>query len=179
MSISKYGANELGSPHPPQHGGDPRRFYTIQHTFDCGIDRHVDWMYVCVIDADGEVRVHKNLRTDPKAFRLAVKPFREDVLVCVECMFTWDLARRSLRGRGDSCRPGTCPLQAGDARRQRQERPHRLAPDRGAATRRTHSPGLRLPAEDARHARSSAPQPSSHAQVGRVVRAHPEYRQPA
>jgi hypothetical protein len=25
-------------------------------------------MYVCVIDADGEVRVHKNIRTDPKVF---------------------------------------------------------------------------------------------------------------
>jgi transposase len=65
------------------------RFYTIQHTFDCGIDLHVDWMYLCVIDANGEVRVHKHIRTDPQAFLLAVQPFREDVVVCVECMFTW------------------------------------------------------------------------------------------
>ena len=65
------------------------RFYTIQHKFYCGIDLHVDWMYLCVIDADGEVRLHRNIRTDPKAFLLAVKPFREDVVVCVECMFTW------------------------------------------------------------------------------------------
>jgi transposase len=65
------------------------RFYTIQHTFYCGIDLHVDWMYVCVIDAEGEVRVHKNIRTDPKAFLQALQPFREDVVVCVECMFTW------------------------------------------------------------------------------------------
>ena len=55
-------------------------------------------MYVCVIAADGEVRVHKNLRTDPKAFLHALPPFREEVVVCVEGMFTWDLARRSLRG---------------------------------------------------------------------------------
>jgi hypothetical protein len=55
-------------------------------------------MYVCVIDADGEVRVHQNLRTPPQAFLPALQPFREDVVVCVECMFTWDLARRSLRG---------------------------------------------------------------------------------
>ena len=65
------------------------RFYTIQHKFYCGIDLHVDWMYLCVIDAAGEVRLHRNIRTDPKAFLLAVKPFREDVVVCVECMFTW------------------------------------------------------------------------------------------
>jgi hypothetical protein len=41
------------------------RFYTIQHTFDCGIDLPVDWMYRCVLDANGEVRVHQNSRTDP------------------------------------------------------------------------------------------------------------------
>jgi transposase len=65
------------------------RFYTIQHKFYCGIDLHVDWMYVCVLDAEGEVRVHKNIRTDPKAFLQALQPFREDVVVCVECLFTW------------------------------------------------------------------------------------------
>jgi transposase len=64
-------------------------FYTIQHTFDCGIDQHVNWMYLCVLDAEGEVRVHKNIRTDPQAFLQTLKPFREDVVVCVECMFTW------------------------------------------------------------------------------------------
>jgi transposase len=65
------------------------RFYTSQHKFYCGIDLHVDWMYLCVIDADGEVRVHKNTRTDPTAFLQALQPFRGDVVVCVECMFTW------------------------------------------------------------------------------------------
>jgi hypothetical protein len=74
------------------------RFYTTQHTFDGGIDLHVDWMYCCVIDADGEGRVHNNIRTNPKAFLQALPPFREDVVVCVEGLFTWDLARRSLRG---------------------------------------------------------------------------------
>jgi transposase len=66
------------------------RFDTIQHQFYCGIDLHVDWMYVCVLDAEGEVRVHKNIRTDPKAFLQALQPFREDVVVGVECLFTWD-----------------------------------------------------------------------------------------
>jgi transposase len=46
-------------------------------------------MDLCVLDADGEVRMHNNIRTDPEAFLLAVKPSREDVVVCVECMFTW------------------------------------------------------------------------------------------
>jgi hypothetical protein len=50
------------------------RFYMTQHKFYCGIDLHVDWMYFCVIDADGEVRVHKNIRTNPKAFLQALQP---------------------------------------------------------------------------------------------------------
>ena len=65
------------------------KFYTIQHKFYCGIDRHADGMYLCVLDAEGEVRVHKNIRTDPQAFLQTLRPFREDVVVCVECMFTW------------------------------------------------------------------------------------------
>jgi predicted NBD/HSP70 family sugar kinase len=74
------------------------RFYTTQHTCYCGIDLHVDWMDLCVIDADGEVRVHNNIRPNPQAFLQALQPVREAVVVCVECLFTWDLARRSLRG---------------------------------------------------------------------------------
>jgi len=76
-------------PHTPQPGGDPMRFYTIQHPFDGGIDLPVDWRYLCVMDANGEVRGHQNIRTDPQAFLPAVKPFREDVVVGVEYTFTW------------------------------------------------------------------------------------------
>ena len=81
------------SPHPPQTGGDPRRFYAIPHKFSCGLDLPVDWMYRCVIAAEGAVRVHQNRRTAPKALLQALQPFREDVVVGVECLFTWDLAR--------------------------------------------------------------------------------------
>jgi hypothetical protein len=52
----------------------------------------------CVLDADGEVRVHKTIRTNPQAFLQALQPVREEVVVGVACRFTWDLARRSLRG---------------------------------------------------------------------------------
>jgi hypothetical protein len=81
------------SPHPPQSGGDPLRFYTLQHQFYCGIDLHVDWMSLGGIDADGEVRVYTNIRTDPTAFLQALQPFRGDVVGGVECLFPWDLAR--------------------------------------------------------------------------------------
>jgi transposase len=65
------------------------RFYTKQHRFYCGVDLHADAMYVCILDAAGEIVLHKNLPTRPKAFLKAVKPFREGLVVGCECMFTW------------------------------------------------------------------------------------------
>src|ERR671924_707795 len=77
-------------PIPLQQEETPMRFYTIQHTFYGGIDLHVDWLDLCVLDAEGEIRVHNNLRPDPNAFLQARPPFREAVVVCVECLVTWD-----------------------------------------------------------------------------------------
>jgi transposase len=65
------------------------RFYTKQHKYYCGIDLHTKKMYVCVLNGDGEIMTHRNLDTDPDAFLELVAPFREDVVVAAECMFTW------------------------------------------------------------------------------------------
>jgi transposase len=65
------------------------RFYTKQHRFYSGVDLHADAMYVCILDQTGEIVLHKNLPTRPKDFLKAVKPFREDLVVAAECMFTW------------------------------------------------------------------------------------------
>jgi hypothetical protein len=64
-------------------------FYTKQHKFYCGIDLHIKRMFVCIIDAGGNVRVHQNIDTDPQGFLRIIAPFREDIVVAVECMFTW------------------------------------------------------------------------------------------
>jgi len=65
------------------------RFYNGQHHHWCGIDLHARSMYVCILDAEGQVLVHKNLRTTPEAFLEVVAPYREDLVVAVECIFTW------------------------------------------------------------------------------------------
>ena len=65
------------------------RFYTKQHKFYCGIDLHANKMYLCILDETGEVRLHRNLITDREVFLKAIHPFREDIVVAVECMFTW------------------------------------------------------------------------------------------
>ena len=46
-------------------------------------------MYVCILDAEGKIRLHQNIRTDPESFLQILTPFREDVVVAVECMSTW------------------------------------------------------------------------------------------
>jgi len=65
------------------------RFYTKQHKFYCGIDLHARTMYLCILNQDGEILMHRNMPAGPDAFLKAIAPYREDLVVCVECIFTW------------------------------------------------------------------------------------------
>jgi len=65
------------------------RFYTQQHNHYCGIDLHARSMYVCILDQAGTILVHKNLPTTPEAFLRVIAPYRDDLVVGVECIFTW------------------------------------------------------------------------------------------
>jgi transposase len=65
------------------------RFYTKQHKFYCGIDLHARTMYLCVLNQAGEVLLHRKLKAAPEPFLTAIAPYREDLVVCVECIFTW------------------------------------------------------------------------------------------
>ncbi len=65
------------------------RFYTQQHRHYCGVDLHARTMYVCILDEAGEVVVHRNLKCEPQLFLQVVEPYREDLVVAVECLFCW------------------------------------------------------------------------------------------
>ncbi len=65
------------------------RYYTKQHKYYCGIDLHSKVMYVCVVDVGGAVLEHRNIGSNPKEFLEIITPYREDVVVAVECMFCW------------------------------------------------------------------------------------------
>jgi transposase len=65
------------------------RFYAKQHQFYCGIDLHARTMYICIINQDGEIMLHRNMQASPEPFLKAIAPYREDIVVAVECMFTW------------------------------------------------------------------------------------------
>jgi hypothetical protein len=94
------------------------RFYTKPHKFYGGIDLHARTMYRCILNQEGEVFLHRHMKAAPEPFLKATAPYWEEMVVCVEGMFTWDLARRPLRPGGDSLRPGPCPLYAGHPRGQ-------------------------------------------------------------
>ena len=65
-------------------------FYTKQHTTYCGIDLHARSMYVCILNHAGDILVHRNMKASPETFLRTLMPYREDIVVAVECVFTWD-----------------------------------------------------------------------------------------
>jgi transposase len=55
-------------------------------------------MYLCILSHDGDIVLHRNIRAEPEPFLRAIAPYRDDLVVGVECIFTWywvaDLCRR-------------------------------------------------------------------------------------
>ena len=65
------------------------RFYTGQHQFYCGIDLHARLLAVCVLDQAGNVVCQTQIPADQRILLDTLAPFRNDVVVCVECLFAW------------------------------------------------------------------------------------------
>jgi transposase len=65
------------------------RFYTKQHPFYCGIDLHTRTMYVCILDQAGETLLHRHMPATPEALLKAIAPYRDQIVLAAECMFTW------------------------------------------------------------------------------------------
>src|SRR5439155_21054271 len=53
------------------------------------IDLHSRTMQLCILDDKGGVVLDRNIRCDPVAFLQAIAPFRDGIVVGVECMFGW------------------------------------------------------------------------------------------
>jgi transposase len=66
------------------------RYYKTTTEFNCGIDLHSRCMYICVVDKEGNVLVHKNIkRNDFSYFLRLVAPYRHDLTVACESTFNW------------------------------------------------------------------------------------------
>jgi transposase len=65
------------------------RFYKQPHRFYCGVDLHAKTMHVCIVNEAGDILVHRNIKTQEDAFLQLIHPYREGLVVGVECMFSW------------------------------------------------------------------------------------------
>ena len=65
------------------------RFYTTSHKHYCGIDLHARSMYVCILNQEGAVLLHRNLPCDAIRLLMVLRPYREDLVIAVECIFSW------------------------------------------------------------------------------------------
>jgi hypothetical protein len=55
-------------------GGDLVRCYTKPHQLYGGIDLHARTMYLCVLNQEGEVLLHRHMKAAPEPFLKAVAP---------------------------------------------------------------------------------------------------------
>ena len=46
-------------------------------------------MYVCIIDHEGTILTHRNMPATAEALANVTQPYREDLVLAVECIFTW------------------------------------------------------------------------------------------
>jgi transposase len=65
------------------------RFYNNQHRFYCGIDLHARTMRVCILNHEGTVVCDRNLPCHFPTLLQAVTPYRDGIVIGVECMFGW------------------------------------------------------------------------------------------
>ena len=46
-------------------------------------------MYVCIVNHDGDILLHRNMKAAPEPFLKAIAPYRDGLVVAVACLFTW------------------------------------------------------------------------------------------
>ena len=101
----------LGSTLTHLPGGDLRRFYTTPHPFYCGIALQARSMDVCLVNQEGDILLHRHMKAAPDPFLKAVAPYRDGLVVAVECLFTWEwLADRCADEGLPFVLGGACPL---------------------------------------------------------------------
>ena len=66
------------------------RFYKCSRMFVCGVDLHCQSLYVCIMDREQNILVHRNVRSQNTDYLLKLlDPFRHDLVVAAESGFTW------------------------------------------------------------------------------------------
>jgi len=61
-------------------GESSMKFYTTLHNYYCGIDLHAKILYVCILDQQGNKRVHQKIGADPQALLRLLEPYMGNVI---------------------------------------------------------------------------------------------------
>jgi transposase len=64
-------------------------FYTTQHRFYCGVDLHARTLSLGLLDQAGNTLLAKTIPADGPTFLELIVPYRDDLVVCCECLFCW------------------------------------------------------------------------------------------
>jgi transposase len=46
-------------------------------------------MYVCIVNQNGNILVHRNMKASPDAWLTTIAPYRHDIVIAVACVFPW------------------------------------------------------------------------------------------
>jgi len=65
------------------------KFYTQQHNYYCGIDLHTKKMFMCILNREGAILLHRNIPTTAEMFFKTIENYRDDIVIGVECIFSW------------------------------------------------------------------------------------------
>ena len=83
-------------------------FHQIDTTYYCGIDLHSKSMYVCIMNKEGKIHLHRNMRNDFEIFKRSIQPFIQSLSVgCETSGYYYWLA--------DGCREAGIPFHLGHA----------------------------------------------------------------
>jgi hypothetical protein len=45
-------------------------------------------MYLCILNQEGKIVLHRDIKSRPDIFLKTIEPYREDIVIAVECIFT-------------------------------------------------------------------------------------------
>lgn len=83
-------------------------FHQIDTDYCCGIDLHSKSMYVCIMNKEGKIHLHRNMRNDFEIFKRSIKPFSHSLSVgCETSGYYYWLA--------DGCQDQGIPFHLGHA----------------------------------------------------------------
>lgn len=65
------------------------RLVTISSKYVCGVDLHGSTKYICIMNKEGDILLHKNMKNDFNFFKESISPFLPDITVGVESMHSY------------------------------------------------------------------------------------------